>query len=187
MNRQDIIYRALSGGATQSEQAELDAWIARSEANREEYEDLKLLWEVSRGLSADTDADEGGDEAFGRIAKAVKARFRRKKRRRRAGRVGIALAGFVAALTLAVYAAKESRPSVLEFRDASVQSVLHVIEREYGVEVRAEDDALLACRFTGTFYRMDRPDDVLRHLSNAIKADIETAAPGRYRLKGSGC
>jgi ferric-dicitrate binding protein FerR (iron transport regulator) len=61
MDRVALIYRFLSGEASQSEKQELDEWIAKSEANREEFEDIKLLWENSP-LPSDTEQDENGFE-----------------------------------------------------------------------------------------------------------------------------
>lgn len=48
MSRVDVIYRVLSGIASKVEKEELERWIGHSEANRAEYEDLKLLYRHSR-------------------------------------------------------------------------------------------------------------------------------------------
>lgn len=47
MDRVPLIYKVLSGEANHHEKTELNDWIAQDKGNKEEYEDIKLLWENS--------------------------------------------------------------------------------------------------------------------------------------------
>lgn len=76
-----LTYKVLSGQASESEKEELNQWIAQSEANRREFEDIRLLWENSPSR-------EIGDETDGSGFEEVRSRLKKrlaKKRRIRAG------------------------------------------------------------------------------------------------------
>lgn len=188
MEMTDMIFKVLAGTATAAEKKAVEVWIAGSAENRQEYEDLRMLWMISRRAVPD---DRGGgssesSEGFRRIREAVGVR--RQKRQRRVGRIaGVVFVCVAAVLLTAIYMMRDSQLPLLEFQDASLQSVLRVLEHEYGIEVRAEDEALLACPVTVIFYRVDQPDEVIRSVSDAVKAHVVTTAPGKYRLTGQGC
>lgn len=186
MDRSKIIYDVLAGTAPEEKKQELEAWVAQSRGNREEYEDLRLLWDLSRSM------EEGGRsrdyyEGLERIKIAIRARLGRRSRKL----LTVRIAGVLACVAFAVYVmfnpVKNSQSQWLEFHNEPLQNVLQTIEREYKVEVRTEGTSLLQCRFTGVFYRIDQPDQVVGAISQAIKADVESTAPGRYKLKGRGC
>ena len=76
-----LTYKVLSGQANESEKEELDRWIAQSEANRREFEDIRLLWENS---ATRENGDETNDSGFEEVRSRLKKRVA-KKRRIRAG------------------------------------------------------------------------------------------------------
>lgn len=186
MNKVQVIYRVLIGEATDVEKEGLRAWIGHSDANRREYEDLRLLWQRSRGTKGNV-KEAGFYEGLERIRIMARARFRRKARSRRAIRLLLTLGCAALAVFIAVHAVQDFQPNLLRFDDVALQQVLPAIERAYGIEVRVEEDALRACRFTGIFYMVDEPDAVIRSISDAISAELVATAPGKYRLKGAGC
>ncbi|MFO7259470.1 MAG: DUF4974 domain-containing protein [Bacteroidota bacterium] len=183
----DNIFRVLSGRASAEEREQVERWVALSKANREEFEDLRLLYRFSQD-TLENFRDENFYERFEKIRCAATARLIRKERTNRAYRLGVALACFALAAFLWSHVMMiNSHPASLKFRDEALRQVLPVVERRYGVEVLIEEDALKSCRFTGTFYRVDTPDDILHSISQAVKANLVVAGPGKYRLFGGGC
>lgn len=184
MKMTDTIFKVLGGSATAGEHRAVKAWISRSRGNREEYENLSMLWTASHGVLAERLRDDD-TEGFRRIREAVTRR--RHKRRRTRSVVGVALV-YVALIMLTTFFATMNAPlPLLEFQDESLRSILSVVEREYGIEVTADDERLLACPVTVMFYRVDQPDEVLRSIGDALSADVVNTAPGKYRLTGHGC
>lgn len=186
MSRADIIYRVLSGTASSEEKEEVERWVALSKSNREEYEDLRLLYQFSK-VNPETRGDSRLPERFERIRCAATARLARKARTRQAYRLAGALACFGLAAFLWSHVLINTQPASLQFRDEALRHVIPVVERRFGVEVHVDEDALKSCRFTGTFYRVDTPDDILHSISQAVKANLVVAGPGKYRLFGGGC
>jgi ferric-dicitrate binding protein FerR (iron transport regulator) len=186
MSKADLIYKVLSGVASDVEKQELERWVAGSEANRQEYKDLELLYRLSR-VRRDVLEDSRYYERLERIRRTARARFNRKVRTRQAYCLAGALACVGLAYFIAIHAVIDFRPASLQFQDQALQEVLELVERTYGIEVRVEQSALASCRFTGTFYRVDQPDDVIRSISRAVSAHVVAIGPRKYRLLGGGC
>ncbi len=184
MKMTDTIFKVLGGSATAGEHRAVKAWVSHSRGNREEYENLSMLWAASRGAAAERRRGDD-NEGFRRIREAV---TRRRDRRRRTTRVfGVALVCGALIMLTTFFATMNSPLPLLVFQDESLRSVLSVVEREYGIEVIADDETLLACPVTVLFYRVDQPDEILRSISDALSADVVNTAPGKYRLTGHGC
>ena len=124
---------------------------------------------------------------FKQIRRIALARLHRQARVRRVSHLAGAMACVALALFIAIHAVGDFRPGSLQFHDQALREVLPIIERTYGIEVRVEGEALRSCRFTGLFYRVDQPDEVVRSISEAIRAELVATAPGKYRLSGRGC
>lgn len=77
MDRVSLIYRVLANEADPTEKKELDDWIAKSEANRVEFEDIKLLWEFSEMAPDHGYVDDLG---FEKIKQQVMQRLKAKAR-----------------------------------------------------------------------------------------------------------
>ena len=185
MSKAKVIYRVLRGIASDAERDELQHWIAASEANREEYEDLKLVYRLSQ--RAGVPRDNRYHERFEQIRRKATARLGRKARARQGSRLVGALVCAGLALFLGIHSVIDFRPATFQFQDQTLRQVLSLVERTYGIQVRVDEDALESCRFTGTFYRVDQPDDIIRSISRSVGADFVSTAPGKYRLLGGGC
>ena len=48
MDTTSLIHKVLSGRGSETERADLEEWIGRSEANKTEYNDIRLLWENAK-------------------------------------------------------------------------------------------------------------------------------------------
>jgi hypothetical protein len=55
MDKTSLIYKVLEGEASEAEKAELSDWISASEENKSEYQDIKLLWEISNDIINESD------------------------------------------------------------------------------------------------------------------------------------
>ncbi len=73
MDKTSLIYKVLEGKASEVEKAELSWWIALSEENKSEYQDIKLLWENSNELN--NTADNNYDDDLRKIKAAMQAKF----------------------------------------------------------------------------------------------------------------
>jgi ferric-dicitrate binding protein FerR (iron transport regulator) len=182
-----LIHSVLAGEAGEAEKRELEAWTAGSGANRDEFDDLKLLWDFSIGGRRGAVAK---DVRFYDGLVRIRSRFAGKLRRRRAVRFGIGLSAvalIVVGLVALFHAGTSGTPRVLEFNDVTLQKVLHSIEEEFNVVVETPEEGILACRFTGVFYGVDRAEDVMQSLSEAVNAEFIVTPSGKYRLNGKGC
>jgi ferric-dicitrate binding protein FerR (iron transport regulator) len=182
-----LIHRVLAGEAGEVERRELEAWIGESGANRDEFDDLRLLWDFSVAEGSGAIAK---DVRFYDGLARIRSRFAGKRRRRRAARFGIGLSAaalIVAGLVALFHAGTSGAPRVLEFNDVTLQKVLHSIEEEFNVVVETPEEGILACRFTGVFYGVDRAEDIMRSLSDAVNAEFIVTSAGKYRLNGKGC
>jgi ferric-dicitrate binding protein FerR (iron transport regulator) len=183
MSRSDIIYRVISGNATEEEREEVARWIAFSKANREEYEDLKLFYRFSKKNGPVRRADVHFEERFEQIRRRATMRLKRKARIRHAR----FLVGALVCVTFAAFLWGQVimgiRPMSLQFQDQELRQVLTVVEREYGIEVHIDEAALESCRFTGTFHRVHEPEILVLAISDAINAHFERRRPGEYSLR----
>jgi len=72
-----LTYKVLSGQASASEREQLEQWIAESEGNRREFEDIKLLWEYSAIGEMEGQINAGG---FEKVRSRVKAKLAKRRR-----------------------------------------------------------------------------------------------------------
>lgn len=75
MDKTSLIYKVLEGDASEAEKAELSDWINASEENKSEYQDIKLLWEISN------DIIDISDDHFYDDLKKIKATMQTKNKR----------------------------------------------------------------------------------------------------------
>lgn len=74
-----LTYKVLSGRADDPEIKELKEWINQSDENRQEFEDIKLLWENSEFFR---NADQSDDSVFEKIRLRLKKRLKKRRRMR---------------------------------------------------------------------------------------------------------
>lgn len=184
MEKTLLIFKVLSGDATPDERAELDQWIAQSEANRTEYEDIKLLWDNSSVVS------HTEDEHFFNGFARIKSKFRQKRAIRRRKRLMIWTSVIVATVlvTIALFITTDPASNVLvRFDDAPLAEVITVLETEFHIDIETDSGEILACKFTGTFYKKDNEQALIRSLSHSLNLQYEIMNHHAYRLMGSGC
>ncbi len=68
-NTDDVLVKYLLGEATETEQANVEQWIAAGDENKRYYNHFKLIWDQSKLLAADSNVDE--NEAWDRFLQKV--------------------------------------------------------------------------------------------------------------------
>lgn len=182
MDRVALIYRFLSGEASQSEKQELDEWIAKSEANREEFEDIKLLWENSP-LPSDTEQDENG---FEKIRQRIQQRSRRKKRILSIFYVCIVVA-LIVLFFLLLRQTWFRNPVGAQFNDTGMNEVIKMLENEYQIQIEVNNPQLLKCHFTATLYKIKDKQTALQSIEHSLDVAFISLSKRKYSLVGDGC
>jgi ferric-dicitrate binding protein FerR (iron transport regulator) len=182
MDKSAMIFKVLSGEANELEKKELDIWITQSDANREEFNDLKLLWESSR-------EEAGNDHHFYESLYKIQAQIRQRQRRKRSKPIvliGLAAIGLIGLLLYFIPLLTLSSDN-LRFNNAPLRLVVGALESKYHIQIEAERKEILACQFTGSFYMVDNPQDAIRSICSALNLKYEIMGKGKYRLTGFGC
>lgn len=184
MDKTSLIFKVLSGEATPDERAELEQWIAQSEANKSEYEDLKLLWGTSDVAS--NIEDENFYDGFVKIKSKFKQRRAVLRRKRLFMWTSVMIATVL--ITIALFVTTDpASDALVRFDDAPLAEVITVLENEFHIDIETDSREILVCRFTGTFYKKNNEQAFIRSLSNALNLQYELKSHHTYRLKGSGC
>lgn len=74
----------------------------------------------------------------------------------------------------------------LAFDDEKLLYVVAALERYFGVEIAAENPALLECPYTSSFDQPDL-DAILTVIGTTIGFEVSKPSEGRYLLSGKGC
>lgn len=182
MDRVALIYKVLSGEASLDEKQELDEWVAKSEANREEFEDIKLLWENSP-LAPDTKQDDNG---FENIRQRIQQRSLRKKLIR-----SIIYACIVVTLAALFFLLLRQtwfrNQDGVQFNNTRMKEVIKVLEHEYQIQIEVNNPKLLKCHFTATLYKVKDKQTALRSIEHSLDVAFIAQSKRKYSLVGNGC
>lgn len=184
MEKASLIFKVLSREASQDERAELEHWIAQSEANKSEYDDLKLLWEHSS-----TARPVEPDHFYAGLDKIKsKIRLKRSIRRRNSSIKWVSAIVVTVLVTIALFIVTDpASKRLLRFDNATLGEIIPELEKSFHIDIETGSDAILACRFTGTFYKKDDEQAMIQSLSKAMNLNYEVVKSNVYRLTGSGC
>ena len=205
MDKPTLIYKVLSGSASDAESSELRAWIASDPDNAEEFEDIKLLYEGSLDIEEKIgERDSHFYEGLQKIQDRIKAlKDERAGPYKRAGIV-VSISAVTIVLFMCFYYWREplarrtdtmgnTIPSSivlhdnLAFDEATLESIFSMLEKRYRVKFNVASEELLSCRFTGTFYRGIEIDEVIRVLAESEGFNYTPEDAASYALYGSGC
>lgn len=182
MDRVSLIYKVLSGEASLDEKKELDEWVTKSEANQEEFEDIKLLWENSPSPS-DTDKDDTG---FEKIRQRIQQGFRRKKQIRSILYACIVIT--LAVLLLLLFRQTWFRnPDGIQLNDTGMNEVIKILENEYHIQIEVNNPQLLKCHFTATLYKIKDKQTALQSIEHSLDVAFISLSKRKYSLVGDGC
>ena len=182
MDRVSLIYKVLSGEANPSEQRELEDWIAKSEANRQEFEDIKLLWENSAMTGDQPQEDDNG---FEKIKQRMHNRLK-KKRRLRYALYTIILAIVAVLFVLLLRQTWLSNTRGVRFNSAQMNDVVAFLERQYDIKIDVDNSKLLHCQLTATFYKVDERM-ALKSIEHSLNVEFIVQSKSKYSLTGNDC
>lgn len=199
MDKSWMIDKVLSGKASEREKDELNTWIATDPEIKNDYEDMKLLWDNARRIG-DIDHDDSFYDGLRKIEKKINL-LRKKGTKIKFYKtmsmiavlaaivftISTALKKHVARTTGYDHAIDSPYTDNLRFDDATLEKILKTLETKYGIVVEIKDKELLHCRFTGTFYQDVTPDDILYTLAQAMDLEYKMLDSKKYTLKGKGC
>jgi hypothetical protein len=181
-----VIYKVLSGTASPDERRAVDEWISKSNENKEEFNNLRLLWMPGKSASKEKSTEVRG---FSSIRNIIEERIRKRKRQQLRQTVGIFLTIIVIALVPIFVLNFQHEPpdNYIRFEKADLDSVIRSIESNYHVKIEVERSEILTCSFTGTFYKLQMSEDVMKSLAMAMNLKCEPLSNNVYKLTGSGC
>lgn len=183
MDRVSLIYKVLGGEADQAEQKELEDWIAKSEANREEFEDIKLLWEFSETTP---DHEHVDDRGFEKIKQQVMQRLKAKARLKHA-LYAIALAIAILLLVLVTKWTWFSDLDSVQFNRTGLNEIIKELEKNYSIQIDVSNPGIQRCRLTATFYKVDDEQLTLKAIEQALNVEFIMSGKRKYNLRGSAC
>jgi ferric-dicitrate binding protein FerR (iron transport regulator) len=177
-----LIYKVLSGNASEIETKKLDDWIALKDANKSEFHDIKLLYECAC-REDDQVSNSNPDEDL----KAIKHLIHIGTRRRRKYRLMAGILSIIVLLVsvqIIIHANRDEKKSIhLKFEEASLEYVINTLQDRYEVIIEVGKE-MVNCKVTGTFYQ-DTVDDMVRSISKSLNLKYTITAPDKFRIEGT--
>lgn len=197
-----LIYKVLSGKATEAEKAELQTWIGSDPAHAEEFEDIKLLYDNASNVTERIIAD---DEEFYSGLRKIKSRIKALKQARKNARL-YKIAAVVTLLSIVAIMASMDIFNVnkwsasgnpitskivldrsLSFQEATLESIFKLLQDKYHVIFEVGSGDMLSCRFTGTFYRGITINEMINTLAQSENFNYTVMNGKTYAVHGKGC
>ena len=185
MDKYVLIHKVLSGVASQAEKDNLDHWISISEANKSEFNDIKLLHENSDDATEHHLTDHFYD-GFNKIVHKIHGMNEvRKNRRQQLALLAITL-GLCLIAFLSMVFTHDKADEYLTFDDDSMEVVVTALQKEHDIEIDIQSAAILKCKFTGTFYG-NEVGKVMRSIAGSLNLEYEKIGAKHFSLGGIGC
>ncbi|NOT73434.1 MAG: DUF4974 domain-containing protein [Cyclobacteriaceae bacterium] len=187
MNTYWLIDRVLSGKATPDEKEELEKWMAADPRNKEEYEDMKLLWEFSKDTSDKRKTDPHFYEGLYKIRDIIELRKRSGKND---WKVYLAILALIFSLVALVYCcisyqSKESRGGqAITIQQRCLDEVFVIVQKRYNVSIAVDNPSVMKCRFTGTFNSRARLEEVMDVIRKSTGLDYHITDRSHITIKG---
>lgn len=182
MDRVSLIYKVLSEEAHPAEHRELEDWIAKSEANREEFEDIRLLWESST-MTDDPSLDV--DSGFEKIKQRMQYRLKMKRRLRYA-LYTIILAIVTVLFVLLLSKTWLSTTNTTRFHNAEMNEVVKFLEKKYDIRIDVDNSKLLHCQLTATFHKVN-VQVAMQSIEHSLNVEFISQSNREYSLTGNDC
>ena len=203
MDKASRIRKVLLKEASEAEQLELNAWIAASPSNAEEFEDLKIFYLESAGITNNPDPEL--DRPLLKIQQAI--RQLKKRERQRSIRKTIVTSGILSGLIFTVVVCMftgntspgnanqaEKKGGVeaitltenVRFKDTPVSIILTYMRKRAPVVFKTTASDILACTFTGTFYKGKNNKKMMEVLAESENFQYRFEV-NNIVLTGTGC
>jgi ferric-dicitrate binding protein FerR (iron transport regulator) len=183
MDTAEMILHVLEGKASKQQRATLSHWVSKSDANKWEYNDIRLLW-----YAAQTRLEFSDSTVTGFIK--IRSEVARQKEDRVRKTFSIVVVTILISLCTAYFYFFLHKPSpdlYLKFEKTPLSEVFKTLETTYDISISVPQEAILTCSFTGTFYRPDAGQDIVKSISQALGMHLKILSPQTLRLEGSGC
>lgn len=182
MDRVSLIYKVLLGEANPAEKQELEEWVKQNEANLEEFNDIKLLWENSPLL------EESGQDDFG--FEKIRQRIQQGVRTKRRIRYIIYTCILIIVTVIFIVLIKQtwlSNSDGVQFKSTGINDVIKMLEHRYDIKIEVNNSELLKCQLTATFYNVYDKQMALKSIEHSLNVEFITQSKNNYRLNGNGC
>lgn len=178
MDRVSYIYRVLSGEASEVEKQELKDWIAMNPENKEEFENIRLLWE-SEQRTEPVNSQES-DQDFEKLRSRIKKHHVRNRRTRTALFV---LASLMLVSTTLIWINRYNAGSPgYRFDEVALTNVIALLESRYDIQVEVPNPELLQCLYSGIFFRTKHEGEVLRAMEQVLYVKFVALTDTQYKL-----
>lgn len=196
MDRYTLMHRVLSGTATDAERDELHQWISGDPLNAGAFEEMKILY------SNDdlTGPDEEHFEGLRKLQESIRQLKQEKKRQRWYNNIGVSILISAVVFIVSIYLFNLDTPrqrtdnvadivlsNDLQFNNATLGSILELLEDQYHLAFTTNTRDLLSCTFTGTFYHGISLADLIRTLAQAENLKIIFVDEKKMEISGRGC
>lgn len=196
MDRYTLMHRVLSGTATDAERDELHQWISSDPLNAGAFEEMKILY------SNDdlTGPDEEHFEGLRKLQESIRQLKQEKKRQRWYNNIGVSILISAVVFIVSIYLFNLDTPrqrtdnvadivlsNDLQFNNATLGSILELLEDQYHLAFTTNTRDLLSCTFTGTFYHGISLADLIRTLAQAENLKIIFVDEKKMEISGRGC
>ncbi|HEY9007448.1 MAG TPA: FecR domain-containing protein [Ohtaekwangia sp.] len=184
MERIKQVYRVLSGEAQPAEKEDLQQWIDADPLNREEYMNIKLLWENSAlHASSSTELRRGFREIKRRIG------VRTSRRPIEALTMLVMISLFTAFVALSVYISfvltAKQPPVQMQFEAVALGQVCKTMEQSYGIKISMPSQ-LAGCKFSGSFYN-EPTEKAIASLTKNLGITFRKIDSKSYLISGHNC
>ncbi len=184
MDRVKQIFNVLSGRANPEEIAALQRWLNESEANREEYENIKLLWVNTIATNSKKQVNDSGFERLRRRMRAHTVRARRIKVT--AVAVFFSISAFFAGYFPGTFQSGRS-PRAWQFNQAKLVEVIPRLEKAFNISILVGHESLLECRVTATLVEVKDVREAVSSIARSLNLHCAEKGDGIFELKGNGC
>lgn len=196
MNKYTLMHRVLTGAATKIERNELRQWISSDPLNLGAFEEIRILY------SSDdfTGPDEDDSNDLKKLLHDINQHKQAKNRTKHLSNIGIsvivsAMVFMVSIFLLNLNTTQRQSGSVasivlsrdLQFNNATLGSILALLEDQYDLAFTIHTRDLLSCTFTGTFYHGVSMADLMGTLAQAENLNIVFIDGKKMEISGPGC
>jgi hypothetical protein len=202
MDKPLLMYKILSGNATELEISEFTSRISNEPGYAEEFEELRLVYESSLNIEEKiVERDDRFYDGLRKIQDRIKALKIAKKRTKRFKIAGISVAIAATFFMTFLYVLGSNSPfrltipitpgivlnENLNFEEASLESIIDLLENKYHLVIKVSSNELLPCKFTGMFQKGLTIERVIRTLAQAEDFKYKMIDQETYEFQGTGC
>jgi hypothetical protein len=161
-----LIDKVLAQTATQTEQAWVNDWINSHPDNRNEFDNLKLLYQLSRGI--DPAINKDNIQKIKATIKNQNAQFK--------NRIMIGILTIILMVSISRFYFNAGQPindQYLIANQTSLDSIVQILSSHYHVPIFINDNIEIPCILTGRIDLSETVTDCLESLSWAVNLTYE--------------